>query len=60
MRGVVGIQPLGATLRPQVAYKTDDGFEIKVGVVWIDGEQSSFQHYFKRNTSAYGMAKYSF
>jgi hypothetical protein len=59
LRAVASIAPLGAMVRPQVAYKKSF-WELRLGYVWLDGEQNSQQHYFRRNQSAYLIAKLKF
>jgi hypothetical protein len=56
LRAVASIEPRGAVLRPQLAYKKDF-WELRAGYVWIDGEDGSQQHYYRRNQNGYLIAK---
>ena len=59
LRGVAGIRPMGYTVRPQLAYKRD-AWEVRAGVVWLDGEDGSLPRYYRRNSSVYAMVKHAF
>jgi hypothetical protein len=59
LRAVASLAPLGATLRPQVAYKKSF-WEVRLGYVWIDGVDGSQQHYYRRNQSGYALGKLKF
>jgi hypothetical protein len=52
LRAVVGESPVGFVVRPQLAYKTGP-WELRGGVVGVDGEDGSLPRYYRRNTTAY-------
>jgi hypothetical protein len=60
VRGLVGIEPVSFALQPAFRWKANDSVVLKVGAVLLGGEKESLGWYYRRNTSAFVQAKYSF
>lgn len=58
-RVLVSIAPLYWVVRPQVAYLWR-GLAIRLGAVYLDGDDRSYGGYYRRNSSLYLAVKYSF
>jgi hypothetical protein len=58
-RALVSIEPLYWIIRPQLGYLWR-GLAVRIGMVYLDGEDGSFGAYYKRNSSIYSSIKYSF
>jgi hypothetical protein len=59
IRGTVGEQPFGYTIRPQIAY-VSGAWRLMAGLVLLDGNDDSLPHYYRRNSSGYAIVRVAF
>lgn len=59
LRGAAVMDPQGYLVRPQIAWK-EPGWDLRAGLVWLDGESGSYSQYYARNTQAYLIARGKF
>jgi hypothetical protein len=59
LRTVAVLDPLGYIVRPQIAWK-EATWDVRVGAVWLDGDDGSYAKYYARNTQAFLIARGKF
>jgi hypothetical protein len=59
LRSVAVVEPFGYVIRPQIAWK-EASWDLRLGAVWLDGDDGSYAKYYARNTQAFLIARGKF
>ncbi len=58
--GLYGMQGVYGVAHPRVTYDVTDAFDVRVGLVWIEGHEDSFLGQYRDNDQAYVRLRYLF
>jgi hypothetical protein len=58
--GIYGLSGVYGVAHPRVTYDVTDNFDVRVGVLWIEGHEESILGQYERNDQAYVRLRYLF
>jgi hypothetical protein len=59
LRAAAVLDPRGYLVRPQISWK-ESNWDLRAGLVWLDGDDGSYASYYARNTQGYLIARGKF